>query len=168
MNNQKAVSVLYLDLDGTVRHGLDELEHFVNAPEDVVIFPEALEKMRQAKAVGCRIVAITNQGGVALGHMSQEVALEVMQATRRACIGLFDQMQMCVHHPEASSPEWAVCWCRKPRIGSIVEAVGHLEGFHKDEYYPPHMSLFVGDREEDRQCAENAGIPFQWAEDWRK
>ncbi len=45
----KPTPVLYLDLDGTVRHGKDELGHFVNEPSDVVIFPEALKLMRQAK-----------------------------------------------------------------------------------------------------------------------
>jgi histidinol phosphatase-like enzyme len=27
-------------------------------------------------------------------------------------------------------------------------------------------SLMVGDREEDRECAERAGIAFQWADDF--
>ena len=39
---------------------------------------------------------------------------------------------------------------------------------HPNEYYPPHMALFVGDREEDKQCAENANIPFMDAKEWRE
>jgi hypothetical protein len=37
---EKAVPVLYLDLDGTVRKGKDELGRFVNGPDDVELFPE--------------------------------------------------------------------------------------------------------------------------------
>lgn len=36
-----------------------------------------------------------------------------------------------------------------------------------DEIYPPHWGLFVGDQPEDQQCAENAGLPFMWAKEWR-
>ena len=40
---EKAVPVLYLDLDGTVRQGKDDaLGRFVNGPEDGVEFPEAV------------------------------------------------------------------------------------------------------------------------------
>ena len=54
---ERAVPVLYLDLDGTVRQGKDDaLGRFVNGPEDVVVFPEAVEMMRRWKAGGGRIV----------------------------------------------------------------------------------------------------------------
>src|SRR3990167_4417712 len=96
----RATSVLYLDLDGTVRHGKDELGRFVNMPSDVVIFPSALSRMRSAKAQGWRIVGITNQGGVALGHMTMEVAAATILRTQELCEHLFDKIMMCVHHPE--------------------------------------------------------------------
>lgn len=44
---KRLVPVLYLDLDGTVRHGHDELGRFVNGPDDVVVFPEATAMMRR-------------------------------------------------------------------------------------------------------------------------
>lgn len=49
MTMEKAVPVLYLDLDGTVRQGKDDgLGRFVNGPEDVIVFPEAVEMMHPA------------------------------------------------------------------------------------------------------------------------
>lgn len=158
--------VLYLDLDGTVRHGFDELGHFVNTPDDVVIFPEALALMRKAKAEGYRIVGISNQGGIALGHMTLETCAETMMRTHLLCDSLFDRIAFCRHHPSAKEPEMAICWCRKPRIGMIVETVLALAKQH-NEYYPPAFGIFVGDRDEDRQCAKNAGLRFKWAADWR-
>jgi hypothetical protein len=46
---ERRTPLLCLDLDGTVRHGKDELGHFVNGPEDVIVFPEAVEMMRRWK-----------------------------------------------------------------------------------------------------------------------
>jgi len=163
----KPVHVLYLDLDGTVRYGKDELGHFVNEPKDVAIFPEALEQMRRAKDQGWRIVGVTNQGGVSLGFMSIELANECLKATFELTEKLFDRIMMCVHHPDAKDPEFAVCWCRKPRAGLVIDGALSLNQQHPDEYYPPHMALFVGDRPEDKGCAEAANISFRWAEEWR-
>lgn len=159
--------VLYLDLDGTVRHGKDELGHFVNEVSDVKVFEGVPELMKKYKEKGYRIVAITNQGGVAMGHMTMEVARAICLETYKQCGGLFDKVMMCVHHPDATDPEMATCWCRKPRIGNIVEAAIRM-GQEHDEYYPPHMALFVGDRPEDKECAESAGIEFMDAREWRK
>jgi histidinol phosphatase-like enzyme len=74
---------------------------------------------------------------------------------------------MCQHHPDAKDPEYAVCWCRKPRIGNVVLAARELCEQYPDEYYPPHLALFVGDRPEDQGCADNAGIRFMDAKEWR-
>lgn len=164
--NEKPTRVLYLDLDGTVRKGFDELGRFVNKKEDVEIFSEALVQMRKYKLEGWRIVGITNQGGVATGQLDYKDMKAAIIETNEQAERLFDKIMVCVHHPEAKEQEMAVCWCRKPRIGNIVLAAYEL-GKTYLEYYPPHLSLFVGDRPEDKQCAENAGIPFMEAKDWR-
>ena len=46
----RRVPVLYLDLDGTVRHGKTELGRFVNHASDVVVFPEVRRIWRQWRA----------------------------------------------------------------------------------------------------------------------
>lgn len=160
------IRVLYLDLDGTVRHGFDELGRFVNTPDDVVIFPEALAAMREYKAAGWKICAISNQGGIALGHMSMKVCVQTMTRTYVLCEELFDKISFCRHHPEAHDPYMATCWCRKPRIGQIIECAQDISRKFNG-MCPPHLALFVGDRPEDEQCAANAGIRFLWAKDWR-
>lgn len=166
MSRERAVPMLYLDLDGTVRHGKDELGRFVNGPEDVVVFPEAVELMRRWRAGGGRIMAVSNQGGVALGIVSHEAVMAGLRETQRQTGDLFDKICYCVHHPDALTPEMARCWCRKPAPGLLIEGAIDLAAHYK-EYYPPYMGLMVGDREEDRLCAERAGLDFQWAADWR-
>lgn len=167
-DGEKAVPVLYLDLDGTVRQGKDDaLGRFVNGPEDVVVFPEAVARMRAWKQGGGRIAAVSNQGGVALGIVSFSAVSKAIMETQRQCGGLFDVVQYCVHHPDAEHPEMARCWCRKPSAGAVVEAVHGLKDRFPGEFYPPYMGLFVGDRDEDKACAESAGLDFEWAADWR-
>lgn len=167
MKEATATSILYLDLDGTVRKGFDELGKFVNKAEDVDVFEGIVDLMRKYKERGWRIVGITNQGGVATGQLSYADMSAAIVETNEQTHRLFDKIMVCVHHPDAKEEEMAVCWCRKPRIGNIVLAADAL-GKMYPEYYPPHMALFVGDRPEDKQCAENAGIKFMWAKDWRE
>jgi D-glycero-D-manno-heptose 1,7-bisphosphate phosphatase len=166
VTGEKTVPVLYVDLDGTVRHGKDELGRFVNGPEDVVVFPEAVRLLREWKRKGGRVIACSNQGGVALGLVPYEKVAAAMVETHRQCGHVFDKIAYCVHHPNADDPEMARCWCRKPSPGLLIEAALTLAQRH-DEIYPPHLGLFVGDRPEDEQCAQLAGLPFMWAHEWR-
>lgn len=168
MTNEKPVPVLYLDIDGTVREGKDDaLGRFVNGPEDVRVFPEAVEMMRRWKAGGGRIVGVSNQGGIALGIVPAEQVAKAMLETHQQADRLFDKIAYCVHHPQAQSPEMARCWCRKPSPGLIIESALDLARKH-GEYYPPYMGLMVGDRPEDEQCAKTAGIDFLRADEWRE
>lgn len=164
---EKMVPVLYLDLDGTVRKGYDELGRFVNGPEDVEVFSEVPVLLSMYKRLGWRIIACSNQGGIALGHMTIATCAEAMMETQIQCGNAFDKISWCMHHPNADKPEMAVCWCRKPRPGLVIETAYSMAG-QTGEIYPPHMGLFVGDRPEDERCAENAGLDFMQAGAWRR
>lgn len=165
---EKPTPLLCLDLDGTVREGKDDpLGRFVNGPGDVRVFPAAVTMMRRWRDAGGRIVGVSNQGGVALKLVSHANVAAAMLETQRQTGDLFDKISYCVHHPNAGHPEMARCWCRKPSAGAVVEAAHGVRELHPDEYYPPYMGLFVGDRPEDEQCAASAGFDFEWAAEWR-
>lgn len=167
MSTERPTPVLYLDLDGTVRHGRAELGRFVNGPDDVVVFPEAVEMMRRWKSGARRIVGVSNQGGIALGYLSERDCARAMIRTQELASGLFDKIAWCRHHPNAAHPEMARCWCRKPAPGLLIEAALSVAARYPGEIYPPYMALMVGDRPEDQECARIAGVDFQWAADWR-
>lgn len=168
MADEKRVPLLALDLDGTVRQGKDDaLARFVNGPRDVVVFPEAVELMRRWKTGGGRIIGVSNQGGIALGHVTPSDVAAAMLETHRQADNLFDKIVWCSHYPTAAHPEMARCWCRKPSPGLIIEGANALAEAHPGEVYPPYMGLMVGDRPEDEQCASLAGLDFRWAADWR-
>lgn len=164
---ERMVPVLYCDIDGTIRHGKDELGHFVNNKEDVRVFDGVELLLRAYQRLGWRIVGISNQGGIALGHMTHRDCARAMAETNRQCGHTFDLITWCSHHPNVENPEMAVCWCRKPRPGMVIESALTLSERYPGEIYPPHMGLFVGDRPEDEQCAQNANLSFMGATDWR-
>ncbi|MGH3985862.1 MAG: HAD-IIIA family hydrolase [Pseudonocardiaceae bacterium] len=159
--------MLILDVDGTIRHGPTELGRFVNTPDDVVMFPDAVDRMREWKTTGGRIVVATNQGGVALGYLSVSDCNAALLHTLALADGLVDAVAMCTHHPAAADPEQGPCWCRKPSPGLVFSGVAMLMKDHPGEFYPPGLALMVGDRPEDEQCAQRAGVRFMWADEWR-
>jgi D-glycero-D-manno-heptose 1,7-bisphosphate phosphatase len=167
ITGERMVPVLYCDIDGTVRHGKDELGHFVNTAADVRLFDGVADLLWRYKRLGWRIVGVSNQGGIALGHLSARDCREAMHETHKQSGSAFHKLAWCMHHPDASDPEMAVCWCRKPRIGLVIESAFEMAKQFLGEIYPPHLGLFVGDRPEDEQCAANAGLRFMNAAEWR-
>jgi D-glycero-D-manno-heptose 1,7-bisphosphate phosphatase len=166
-HDEKRTPVLYLDIDGTVRWGKDELGRFVNGPADVRVFDGVPQLLASYKALGWRIVGVSNQGGIALGIMSMQECARAMMETQRQAGDTFDKIAWCSHHPNAKDPEMAVCWCRKPRAGLVIEAALNMADRYRGEIYPPHLGLFVGDRPEDADCAAAAGLSFMAASEWR-
>lgn len=163
---EKTVPVLYCDIDGTIRFGKDELGRFVNTAKDVMVFPEVANLLWAYKSQGWRIVGVSNQGGIALGYMDMKTCTAAMAETQKQTRYAFDKIAWCSHHPDAEDPELAVCWCRKPKAGLVIETALAMSVKY-DETYPPHLGLFVGDRPEDEKCAEAAGLRFISADLWR-
>jgi D-glycero-D-manno-heptose 1,7-bisphosphate phosphatase len=156
----KRVPVLYTDIDGTIRHGKDEIGRFVNTAEDVTVFDGVPDLLWGYKNLGWRIIGISNQAGIGLGHMTMSDCFAAMGETQRQCRMAFDKIVFCAHRPYDDCP------CRKPKTGMIMNSRQWL--FQKfGEAYPMYMGLFVGDRPEDEACAANAGLPFVPADVWR-
>lgn len=113
---------LLLDRDGT----LVRARHYPTQPADLQLFPglgAALARFRQA---GFRLIVITNQGGLALGHFDA-AALDAMHAhlqrelTRQGAP--LDAIYHCPHHPAGRVPALAIaCRCRKPQPGLLQRA----------------------------------------------
>lgn len=154
------VPVLWTDIDGTIRWGKDELGRFVNTKADVQVFDEVPDLLLGYKALGWRIVGVSNQGGIALGHMTMDDCFAAMGETQRQCENAFDKIVFCAHSPYDDCP------CRKPKTGLIdMTRRWIFENF--GEVAPPERGLFTGDRPEDETCAANARLPFLDAVAWR-
>src|SRR6266516_1852123 len=97
--------LLCLDLGGTVRHGKDQLGRFVNTADAVIVFPEAVELMRRWKQGDGRIIGVSNQGGIALGHITFAACAAAMMRTQMLTGKLFDKLAWCSGAP--GDVEWA-------------------------------------------------------------
>lgn len=155
------VPILFIDIDGTIRYGYEELGRAVNGPADVVIFPDVVARLAKWKADGGRIVGVSNQMKVGLGKIDFETMLAGMEETDRQCGGVFDLMLVCPHGPQSR------CWCQKPRYGLVVEGAVRLAIAHPGERYPQDKMLMVGDDHTDMWCANDAGLAYQMAVQWR-
>lgn len=165
--------VLFVDLDGTLRYSADP-SGFVNRPEDVRIYDNVVSQLKKWRRAGWNIIGVTNQAGPAMGLAKLEDIIAAVRRTselltvKTADLGgkkgtLLLGVQICIHHPDDG------CLCRKPKIGMLANGIYNLlrmQGYQG--VVRPIDCVMVGDRDEDRKCAESAGIVFMTAEKWRK
>jgi D-glycero-D-manno-heptose 1,7-bisphosphate phosphatase len=101
---------------------------------------------------GQKIFILTNQGGVALGYLSERVARGYVEQVNARLGGIITDYRICMHHPEAG------CGCRKPRPGMVHDLARH-------HHITLARALLVGDSQSDEQCAHAAGVgTFVWAD----
>lgn len=158
------IPALCLDLDGTVRYS--KRGEFINGPEDVALYDGVEEILWKYRDSGYLIFGITNQGGVAYGYklrQDHDKELETMMALFER--NPFHIIKACFHHPEGKVKHYAHrSLLRKPGTGML--ALCEVEAWEEGYIVDWDNSLFIGDRDEDYQCAINAGIPFQWAHEF--
>lgn len=175
------MSILFLDLDGTVRRS-NAPSGFINKPEEIEMIPEALREMERWKRANWYLVAVSNQGGVGDGYLSYADALTIEKSTYRlanwvpsvepvqklsnkqnyAVSYLFDDMLMAIGPTDDASN-----MLRKPNPGMLFCGAQNLIRKMGAGVVRLEDCVMVGDRPEDRECAERAGVTFLAAEAWR-
>jgi D-glycero-D-manno-heptose 1,7-bisphosphate phosphatase len=151
---------LVLDLDGTVRYS--KSGKFINGPKDIALYPDVEERIWQFRNMGYLIFGVTNQGGVAYGFKTLQDAHDEIEAM----INLFEKnpfhiIEGCPLHESGKEESYKYrSLLRKPNIGML--AVCESDAFDAGYVVDWNNSLMVGDRGEDRDCAQAAGIKFQW------
>lgn len=150
--------MLYLfDLDGTLISG-----YMDNPDKDYhkwSLLPGRVEKIRSLFEAGNSIAIITNQGAVAFGFIELwEAESKLLHASSLLNI-LARNVYACYHDTRGEAPynDPVQAARRKPSGAMILEAIAD----HPDA--AAFGVLMVGDREEDQQAAQAAGVPFQWA-----
>lgn len=153
---------LCLDLDGTVRHS--KQFDFIRGANDVALFPDVEAVLWEYRNEGYLIFGLSNQGGVAHEFKSVEDVVSEMDAMLALFThNPFHLIKQCYHHETGRRfPYNHRSLLRKPGIGML--ALMEVEAFDAGYVVDWNRSLLVGDRPEDEECAQNARIPFQWAE----
>ena len=138
--------ILFIDRDGTI----------CEEPKDEQV--DSFEKLRFTKGVisalsfirkhlDFRFVMVTNQDGLGTPAFPEETFWPVQNFILDTLAGegvTFDDIKIDRHFPEDNSPE------RKPGIGMLT-------GYVSNDAYDLSNSWVIGDRDSDRQLAENLG-----------
>jgi heptosyltransferase-2 len=134
---------VFLDRDGTTNRDTG----YIKTPDELQIFPGAVEAVARLKQAGARVVMITNQSGIGRGLFSVET-LGAIHARLRAVFEAggapFDGLYYCPHHPDDG------CACRKPGTVMVERAVADL-GLDLSRAY------VVGDQRRDIDLARRIG-----------
>lgn len=158
------MTLFIFDKDGTlVGVPSPEQNRPANTPAEQILLPGVAAKIAALKAAGAKIAIASNQGGVAWGFISYAQAADLLSDCA-AKIGA-DAWDFCPHDARAADkpnarPEYAIpCRCRKPQPGMIIRLAKRLG-------VPLSRVVFVGDRPEDEQAAQAAGVRFEWADEF--
>jgi len=141
---------VFLDKDGTL---IEDVPHNVD-PDRIRLAPGVGEGLARLRAVGFRLIVVSNQSGVARGFFTEE-ALAIVRDRINELLEAFgvelDGFYHCPHHPEGVEPRYAVaCDCRKPAPGMILKAA-------RERAVDLDRSWFIGDILDDVEAAHRAG-----------
>jgi D-glycero-D-manno-heptose 1,7-bisphosphate phosphatase len=153
--NGKAV---FLDRDGVINALVYHQEQgIIDSPftvEQYTLMPRAAEAIKNLHEMGYRLVLVSNQPGIAKGHLTREVFEKIkerMESELARGGAYLDAQYYCFHHPEAVVEAMRVaCDCRKPGPGLLLRAAREmgLDLAH---------SWMIGDGLTDIQAGKSAG-----------
>jgi D-glycero-D-manno-heptose 1,7-bisphosphate phosphatase len=120
-------AAVFLDKDGTI---IEDVPYCVD-PGQMRLLPGALAGLNRLAAAGYRLIVVSNQPGVALGHFPAS-ALAPVERRLREILGEagieLAGFYFCPHHPEGIVAEYGgSCQCRKPAPGLILKAARDLD-----------------------------------------
>ncbi|HAA11002.1 MAG TPA: hypothetical protein DCE41_04605 [Cytophagales bacterium] len=169
MTHYKIQKALFMDLDGTVRR--NKKGGFIEKPTDIELIPGVVERIHHYQDQEYLLFAVTNQGGVAAGFKTpQDISDENAEMMRLLSLHnvAFDRISIAFTHPEGKvAPYNRHSLMRKPYYGML--AVLEYQYYHEQgTILDLPNSLFVGDMDTDRECAEAAGVPYQDIQDFLK
>jgi D-glycero-D-manno-heptose 1,7-bisphosphate phosphatase len=152
------VKLYVFDADGTLRWTTVPGQPCPNRPGEWRLMPNVKATLRAINwgPDGPLLGVASNQGGVALGYLTREMAYQLIEDTLIESIGFLPPrtvIEMCVCPPQAD------CECRKPNPGMLFRIMRRLE-------VSPGETLFVGDLGIDRESARRAGVAFMWAHEF--
>lgn len=162
------IKAAFIDRDGVI----NELCYFENAgvidspftARQLRLIAGAAEGIRILKRLGLKVVIVSNQPGVAKGHLSQKTLRAIDSKLHRE-LGKHgskvDGVYYCLHHPQAKVARLrAKCKCRKPNPGLILDAARDLD-------LDVRHSYMLGDSASDIEAGRAAGCTTIYIGRWK-
>ena len=142
--------LVFIDKDGTL---VENVPYNVE-PALIRLTPGAERAIPRLTAAGFRLVIVSNQPGVALGHFPESALRRVKARLEVLLAGLGAELAgfyYCPHHPDGVLPEYAIrCGCRKPAPGLIERAAREMA-------VSASGAWLVGDILDDVEAGSRAG-----------
>lgn len=139
--------LVLIDRDGVINEEVKD--GYVESPDELTIYPRALEAFALFRKHGYTCVVVTNQSVVARKRISIEQLEEIhkyLSDTVSANGGEIAMIYACLDHPDSPTPR------RKPNPGMLLEALEHFGA-------TAAKTPMIGDAITDMQAAHSAGCP---------
>ena len=141
-------SAVIFDYDDTLRTVAPGAAYkYPTKPEEVVILPGRAEKLQALANQGVILLGVSNQSGIAKGHLTAEAAERCFRHTNEQ-LGVNVDYKFCRHAVPPVS-----CFCRKPQAGIGIE-------FIRRYFLDPSKVTMVGDMTTDKTWATKLGFTF--------
>src|SRR5664279_4703208 len=123
-----SAKAVFLDRDGVINKMVYYPDHgIIDSPftlEQFELLPDVPQAIKNFKDMGFKVILVSNQPGIAKGHMSRQTFEKIRQSMTQqfASNGAeLDGEYYCFHHPEATNYELKLnCVCRKPEPGLLL------------------------------------------------
>ncbi len=154
----KVMKAIFLDRDGVINELVYHQEQgVIDSPftvEQFKLLPSVGEAIRKFHEMGYRVILVSNQPGIAKGHLSWKTYDRIGQKMREVLAketAFVDREYYCFHHPEAKVDRLRVnCDCRKPRPGLLLQAA-------QDMGIDLSQSWLIGDNLSDIKAGKDVG-----------
>ena len=134
----------FLDRDGTVCKEVN----YLSRPEDLYIFPFAVEAIKLLNEKGFFVILITNQSGIGRGYFGEKDLNEIHQKLEKELVENKAKLDAIYYCPHVSED---FCDCRKPKSGMIEQAATDFE-------IDLENSWMIGDKIADVKAGINAKV----------
>lgn len=151
---------LCLDFDGTIRRSKSG-RTFIKDHTDIELMPDIERRIWSYRNSGYLVLGVSNQAGVAHGIKTvEQIELEMSATFNLFSKSPFHLARWCYFDGKGNTPPYNVrSLHRKPGTGMLARMeTDAFEQFATVINWD--ASIFVGDRPEDEQCAQAAGIRF--------
>jgi D,D-heptose 1,7-bisphosphate phosphatase len=149
---------VFLDRDGVINNLIYHIEAgIIDSPFTIGQFhllPGVAEAIHRLNKARFKVLVVSNQPGVAKGHLSLDVLREMtdkMHHLLKQRNAFIDKVYYCLHHPEGIIEKYRTkCHCRKPEPGMLLQACEEFSLSLKN-------SIMIGDNLSDMLAGQRAG-----------
>jgi len=141
---------IFLDRDDT----LIEDPGYISNPDQLKLLDGVPESLIQLKALGYKLIVVSNQSGVARGIVTEKKLEKIHDRLKQLLAekdAFLDRIYYCPYHPEGVVPKYRKeSNCRKPNPGMLLRAVAEMD-------IDLEQSWCIGNGDRDIEAGKRAG-----------